>query len=210
MINIQTSTNKIKKLYDKLSYFDQYGNSVIFFIILTMIILFINGYCNAASHSQEIKADWINQRCKPHVIPFAGYINKPEHRTAFEFTQDNFNFCTQQILIPITVDAVSPFTYIVSGLQSIFTLIANAIQEIRMMFNNIRNAFTEIMTEVMGRILNFLIPIQQLIIAAKDTMAKVTGVMTASLYTAMGSYLALKSLLGSMVQLFILCIIKRK
>jgi len=207
MINIQTSTNKIKKLYDKLSYFDQYGNSVIFFIILTMIILFINGYCNAASHSQEIKADWINQRCKPHVIPFAGYINKPEHRTAFEFTQDNFNFCTQQILIPITVDAVSPFTYIVSGLQSIFTLIANAIQEIRMMFNNIRNAFTEIMTEVMGRILNFLIPIQQLIIAAKDTMAKVTGVMTASLYTAMGSYLALKSLLGSMVQLFILCII---
>ena len=75
------------------------------------------------------------------------------------------------------------------------------------MFNNIRNAFTEIMTEVMGRILNFLIPIQQLIIAAKDTMAKVTGVMTASLYTAMGSYLALKSLLGSMVQLFILCII---
>ena len=41
--NIHTSTNKIKKIYDKLSYFDQYGGTVFLFIILTAIVLFVNG-----------------------------------------------------------------------------------------------------------------------------------------------------------------------
>ena len=33
-----------------------------------------------------IKADWVNQRCTPGVIPFAGLINPPKDGTsAFDY-----------------------------------------------------------------------------------------------------------------------------
>ena len=164
--NIHTSTNKIKKIYDKLSYFDQYGGTVFLFIILTAIVLFVNGYCSIMTKAQKIKSNWINERCKPQVIPFAGLINKPDDKTITDFTLENFNYCTQQILVPITVDAISPFSYIVYGLQAVYSGIADSIQEMRQMFNYIRKAFEEIMKEIFGRILNFVIPIQQLILAS--------------------------------------------
>ena len=202
-VNIQSSTNTIKKLYDKLSYFDQYGGAVFMFIILTIIVLFVNGYCSVMKNAADVKRDWINQRCKPNVIPFAGLINKPADKSVSDFTLENFNYCTQKILVPVTTNAVSPFSYLVYGIQSIFATIATSIQEIRNMFNYIRNAFTEIMKEIFGRLLNFLIPIQQLILAARDMVAKVSGIMTTSLYTALGSYMTLKTLLGSIVEMAI-------
>ena len=90
--NIHTSTNKIKKIYDKLSYFDQYGGTVFLFIILTAIVLFVNGYCSIMTKAQKIKSNWINERCKPQVIPFAGLINKPDDKTITDFTLENFNY----------------------------------------------------------------------------------------------------------------------
>ena len=201
--NIHSSSHTIIKLYDKLSYFDQYGGSVFLFLFLTIIVLLANAYCASALNSAEIRKDWINQRCNPGVIPFAGWINKPVDKTAVDFTMENFNYCTQNILTPVTANAISPFSYIVYSIQAIFATIARSIQSIRQLFNYIRDAFAEIMKEIFGRMLNFIIPIQQLVLAAKDTMGKVTGVMTATLYTAQGSYLTLKALLGAIAELAI-------
>ena len=41
------------------------------------------------TNSQKIKNDWINQRCNLNVIPFAGYINKPDNMSASDFTKQN-------------------------------------------------------------------------------------------------------------------------
>ena len=207
MADIQSSSNKIKKLYDNLTYFDQYGNSVFIFLFLTILVLFIQGYCNVMTKAAYIQSDWINQRCNPTVIPFAGFINKPPNKTISEFTFENFNQCTQSILIPVTVDATNPFSYIIQGFQAVFLSIATAIENIRVMFNQLRVNFAKVATDVMARILNFIIPVQQLVIAVKDTMAKVSGVMTATLYTSLGSYYTLKSLLGAIVQLSIIILV---
>ena len=110
----------IHKLYDKLTYFDMYGTSILFFIIITIFVFLVHSYCIIMQTSSEIKDDWINQRCKPQVIPFAGYINKPDDKTAFEYTGDNFNFCIQNILTNITGYFVQPFNYLITALTKIF------------------------------------------------------------------------------------------
>ena len=104
----------IKKMYEKLNYFDQYGGSVVLFIIITIILSLIVSYCIIMINAQPIINDWPNQRCKPNIIPFAGYITHPEGMSASEYTQQNFTYCTQNILSSITGIAVEPITYIIN------------------------------------------------------------------------------------------------
>ena len=92
----------IKKMYEKLNYFDQYGGSVILFIIITIILIFIISYCLIMINVQPIIDDWANQRCKPNIIPIAGFITHPEGVSAFDYTQQNFTYCAQNILTNIT------------------------------------------------------------------------------------------------------------
>jgi len=196
---ILESAQKIKHLYKNLSYFDQYGTSIIICIILLTILFWIHGYYTIMTNVQPIKDNWLKYRCNPKVIPFAGLINKPDNQTATEFTQDNFTQCVQEMLKPITKRAVSPFDYMTSSFLKIFQVILAAVKQIRELTNSIRVKFAEIAKNIMGRLINFLIPLQQIIIAFKDTMAKVVGIIQASINTCLGSIFAMKSVLGVIV-----------
>jgi hypothetical protein len=66
---------------------------------------------------------------------------------------------------------------------------------------------TSIAQDILGRVANIMVPIQQIFIAFKDAMNKVKGVLTAGLYTALGSYYALKAMLGAIVQMIIVILI---
>ena len=44
-ININDTRVFVNKMYDKLSYFDIYGNSVIIFILMTLFVFIVFSYC---------------------------------------------------------------------------------------------------------------------------------------------------------------------
>lgn len=205
--DIINSTDKINKLYDKLGYLDLYGSSVMLFIVITLIILFVYFYFIATMNAQAIKDDWVNQRCSPAVIPFVGFINKPDNKSVAEFTEENFNYCIQNILINISGVAVQPFTYLINFLTTIFQDIQNAINTIRDFLGEIRTDIKNIAQEILERILNMVVPIQQIFIGLKDALGKIQGVLTAALYTSLGTYYTLKALMGAIVELIILLLI---
>ena len=110
-INIDNTNNNkkmtdtflfINQTYDKLSYFDLYGNSVIIFIFVTLFVFIVFSYCKVMQTKEHVADDWINQRCKPQNILFAGFITKPEGTSAFQYTNDNFQYCVQNILTNIS------------------------------------------------------------------------------------------------------------
>jgi len=193
----------IKKMYDKLNYFDQYGASVLLFIIITIILLISISYCYVKIHAQPIIDDWPNQRCKPNILPFAGFITRPDGMSATDYTAQNFTYCTQNILSSITGTAVEPITFTINMFKYMVEQIKNEINYIRGMFDKVRNMFQEVSEEIMGRIMNITIPLQQIIISFKDLISKIQGTMTAGLFTLLGSYYTLKSLMGAIAQLII-------
>ena len=71
-----TSTYKqINNLYKKLTYFDKYGTDVfISFLIVFIFFILISTYY-VLNNIEPIKNDWINQRCRPEVMPFVSLIN---------------------------------------------------------------------------------------------------------------------------------------
>ena len=204
-MNLKNKKNieKLNKMYDNLTYFDTYGTSVILCVILTIIVFVIHSYFMILTQIQPIKDDWVNQRCKPQNMPFAGMINKPIDKTFSEYTQENFNYCLQDVLTGITGSAVQPLTYVTSGLTDVYGNISTDIQSGRNMFSEIRNKLKHITEEISGRILNITVPIQQIVIAFRDVMSKSQGALTSALYTSLGTYYTLKSLLGAIVEIVI-------
>lgn len=211
-INIDNTNNEIKmaetvflinETYDKLSYFDLYGNSVIIFIFVTLFVFIVFSYCKVMQTKKSIADDWVNQRCKPQNMLFAGLITHPEDTTAFQYTSDNFQYCVQNILTTITGYALQPFQFMIKSLISVFQQIANSIQKSRELINKMRNSIKEFAQDVLSRILNIMIPIQKMFIALMDTFQKIQGTMTAGLYTMLGSYYTLQALMGAILELII-------
>jgi hypothetical protein len=207
LLYMDNKLNNITKMYEKLTYYDQYGASLILFILITIIVLLLVSYFHTMINVQPIIDDWPNQRCKPNIIPFAGLITHPEGVTATEYTSQNFNYCTQNILSGITGIAVQPLTYATNLLKTFANLIQQSIQSIRAMFDKIRTMFQKVSEEIMGRIMNIMIPLQQIIISFKDLLGKIQGTMTAGLFTVLGSYYTLKSLMGAIAQFIIIILI---
>ena len=197
----------IKKMYDKLTYYDHYGGTLILFIVITIVVLLLVSYFQMMINVQPIIDNWPNERCKPGIIPFAGFITRPDGVSATDYTAENFAYCTQEILKSTTGTALQPLTFVTQFLQSFTESIQKSIQSIRGMFHKVRTSMQKVSEEIMGRLMNIMIPILQMIISFKDFGGKLQGTMTAGLYTLLGGYFTLKSLMGAIAQFIIAILI---
>ena len=200
---IKHTISFINETYDKLSYFDLYGNSVFVFIVITLVVFSVFSYCQVMQTKQSIADDWINQRCKPQNMLFAGLITHPEGVSPFQYTSDNFQFCVQNILTNISGYALEPFQFMIKSLTQVFQQMSDSIQQSRELIYKIRNGFKQFAQDVFERLLNIMIPIQKTIITLMDTFQKIQGVMTGSLYTMLGTYYTLQALMASILDFIV-------
>jgi hypothetical protein len=206
-MDINKSSHLVGELYKDLTYYDLYGGSLLGFFILLLILFLVFAYCYVMKNMQPIKDDWVAQRCNPKVIPFAGLINKPDGVSAFDFTQQNFTYCMQNILTSITGEALQPLTVVTGTLGTLFDDIREGLNYIRTIVANVRTNMASMAQEVLGRIMNIISPLQVILIAFMDSMEKIRGILTAGLYTSLGTYYALQALLGAIVQFIVLILI---
>ena len=178
----------INKIYSKAGFLEKYGGSLWLTIILIIVFFVAISYYHVMNNIQPIKADWLNQRCNPSVIPFAGLINKPDDQSAFEFTASNFNNCIYNILNDIINIFLAPLYYLVNLLTEVMNLIKESLQAVREVFDSIRKAVAGVSEDIMGRMLNFLIPLQVILIKIRNMFNQTQAVMTASIYTLLGTY----------------------
>ena len=197
----------VKEMYEKLSYFDQYGASVIMSIMITVILFIVITYCYTMINVQPVIDDWPNQRCNPKYIPFAGFITHPEGTTATEYTAENFTYCTQNILSGVTGAAIQPLTFVTETMQNVVNNISESLDAVRGMIDKMRKSIQALGQDLMGRLMNIMVPLQQIIISFKDLMGKIQGTMTAGLFTLLGSYFTLKSLMGAIAEFIVIILI---
>jgi hypothetical protein len=205
--NTSNYFSKINDLYNKKGFLDKYGLDIWTAVIISLVFFIITSYFYVLNNIQPIKADWENQKCSPAVMPFAGLINKGPNDTMFDFTGKNFTQCVQGILTNAIAYAFQPIYYIMKNLTSVFSDLTSALNSMRVVFDRIRNSIKDFSTEVMGRSLNITMPLVQFFITIKSLSAKVVGILTASLYTLIGSYLTLQSFFMLILKLINIIII---
>ena len=199
----KNTSKYINGIYDNLSYYDMYGTTIIIFILLTLFVFYVYTYYKVIQIQDEIANDWTNQRCNPKYMPFAGYITHPEGTTAFDYTTENFQYCIQNIQNTVTGQALQPFNYLISGVSGMLSAIGNSTQKTREFLDLLRQRIRAFAEDVLHRILGIMIPLQTIMIALLDSFHKIEGVMTGGLYTMLGSYYTLQSLMGAIVELIV-------
>lgn len=191
--------SSVNKIYDTSGFTGKYGHHLYITVISTILIMLGFAYYSIMSKIKPIRNNWIKERCKPNIIPFAGFIYKPEGKTVLEATADNFAECGQNVTKNIAGYALQPFRYLLTAVTSSLKEISNSIIATRSIFSKMRDGIAEFTDDVMGRSLNIMTPLQTVMVDVKDIMAKSNGVGSSVIYVLYGAYLTLKALLGSII-----------
>ena len=194
----------IHKLYNKLTYWDSYGTHVVISILTISVFLWFTSYYYILNNLEPIKTDWVNQRCNPIVMPFAGIINKPPNKTNIEFTGENFTFCTQNIIKNFAGYVTKPISYASFVLSQFFLMILKVLNSIRKMLSKMREQLASIAKVIFSRILNIVISLQEFFIYLRDIFAKTIGILTSGFYVLLGSYFTLKSSIGALFEAIVI------
>ena len=205
--NSDTIFKKINEIYNKKGFLDKYGADIWLAVVICLVFFCITTYYYVINNMQPIKADWANQKCSPMVLPFAGLINKGPNDTTLDFTNKNFTGCVQTTLTNITETAFQPVYYVMKTLTGDFSNMLNSVNSIRSVFERVRTTIHDFSTETMSRTLNITMPLVQMFIGIKSMVAKMTGVLTASLFTLYGSYLTFQSLFLFIIELLTIILI---
>lgn len=197
----------INSLYDKAGYLQRYGTDILIVVIIIVLCFIALSYLSFMNQIKPIKANWTTEKCNPKYMPFAGLIHKNDNQSVLEATSQNFEECSQTILQNISSYAMAPIYYATHLITQVFNEISTGINSARGVFNKVRNSVTDVGEDVYNRSLNTAIPFQEYMIAIKSALGKVTGIATSSIYTLYGSYLALKSMLGAIIEVVIIIMI---
>lgn len=204
---MDTIYDSINKLYDKAGYLQRYGGDLYITIAILVFFFLVFSYYAVMTKLKPIKANWVKERCNPSVVPFAGLIYRPEGKSVLEATAENFAECGQNVTRNIAGYALQPFQYLLFTINRVFSEIAGSINSARGMFNNVRSGVSDVGQDVMGRSLNIVTPIQQIMASTKAAFGKASGIGASAVYTLYGSYLALKAMIGSIIQFIILILV---
>jgi len=188
---------------------DDYMSNVAWSAIIIFAYCCGYAYLKIRENSQLIRNDWIKYRCNPAYMMFAGNIMKPNgtNREKMNYTETNFEYCVQNELKSISSLFLEPFYYAQSLMIGILHFLANVLNDIRTLINSIRNAVSSIIADIMSRGLNVMQPVIAIFLKIRDTMGKVQGIMTASLYTLLGVYDTLQSGLRSTFEVIVIILI---
>lgn len=197
----------INKIYNKAIYLDHYGGSVVITGVTLSIFFLIFSYMHVMNQIKPIRADWLNQRCSPAVIPFAGLINKDPGTSTFDYTATNFQSCLSQILSNILSLFTAPVNALVSAVHEFFAVLVEALQAIRKLFDSIRTKVMSIVENIIHRITNILIKMQYIMIKLKAIMGRIQATLTTSLFTTLGTYMAMQAFFGAFLEILILFLI---
>jgi hypothetical protein len=129
----------------------------------------------------QIKANWPLYRCNPMYMFLADDL------------QENFTYCVQNMQTSFMGYLLQPLTFITSSLTGSLGGFMNDIQNIRAMFNKIRNFFSSIIQSVFGVFLNLIIEFQRITIGIKDLIGKTIGIMVSLMYILDGSIKTMNS-----------------
>ena len=163
------------------AYNSRYGFDLIITIAILGGLLLGNFYIYLKNNKKYLKSNWKEHRCRPMIIPFAGYIHNDDVEDTFLFTNENFTYCLSGILSGLISVTFAPITLIVNNVLGILSHTASSIGPIKAfnlnLFQNLNNFLIKIYTMFNTIKLAIIKIILNLIEEIKNTIDEVNGLI---------------------------------
>lgn len=193
-----------EELYEKIKgYILEYGWSLGMTIFILILSIYIIVYLLLSFYLKNLKSKWSSIRCNPLYIPFVSMIHKPKDKNSFEFTSENFSYCTSTILKNIVSDFLAPIYYVYNGLNNALSYVKEDIQKVRQRIFSIVNNIETIDKSIMGKVFGSMIPLQHDLIKIRTILRKSQSVGLTGVYTTIAGYFSIVSIIKVIVNLAI-------
>jgi ABC-type multidrug transport system fused ATPase/permease subunit len=206
-IKKQPIVDRLNYLYGDKTFTGRYGIDIIKVCIVIFFVMSAITYLQIQNKLLEVKRDWPEYRCRPDVMPFAGWINAPDGVSPIEYTKQNFMECGVNSTKGVFDRPMTMVYNIFNVVMGVFKNILEVIERLRLLFNRMRDALKNIFLSVFYRIQNIIIPVQTMLIKMVDFFEKIKGILATFLLTFVGALWSFYSLIGSIYELVIIILI---
>lgn len=123
---------------------------LVYFIVFGLVAGL--GIIFAMSDRQSVMANWDSQRCGlPVIVAAPMYKPATEQRSDFEFAQENFEFCIQQIIKDVFTIALAPFLTLLQSQMGAASVVQEVQNTMRSMLGNFQRVFSDLIDGVFQR-----------------------------------------------------------
>jgi hypothetical protein len=178
----------IHKLYSKQSYLDLYSIDILLTILPFLIVIVVTSYSTYTAILAKIKNDWNSNRCNPIYMPFAGLIMPQQDQSMLDTTINNFSYCVKQDTSMVFSIVMMPLEFAMFLMIEFLDITMEAIMAAMNLMKWLKEMLGKIFAELYDKILKFIIPVMEITIHVRDTLAKTNAVMVTILYTIMNIY----------------------
>ena len=203
----QPIIERLNYLYGDKTFTGRYGIDILKVCLVIFIFMSAVTYYQIQNKLLEVKRDWPQYRCRPDVMPFAGWINPPDGVSPLDYTKQNFMECSANTTKGVFDRPMSMVYVIFNGIMGVFKTILEAIEKIRLLFNRMRDALKDIFLTIFYRIQNVIIPLQTMLIKMVDFFEKIKGILATFLLTFVGVLWSFYSLIGSVYELVVIILV---
>ena len=203
----QPIIDRLNYLYGDKTFTGRYGIDILKVCLVIFIFMSAVTYYQIQNKLLEVKRDWPQYRCRPDVMPFAGWINPPDGVSPLDYTKQNFMECSANTTKGVFDRPMSMVYVIFNGIMGVFKNILEVIEKIRLLFNRMRDALKDIFLTVFYRIQNVIIPLQTMLIKMVDFFEKIKGILATFLLAFVGVLWSFYSLIGSVYELVVIILV---
>jgi hypothetical protein len=132
--------------------------------------------------ADDVKNNWPAYRCNPPYWVFSEDISS------------DFNYCVQQTQTNTMGYLLQPMNYLLDNLTSMSGALGNSLNNMRKMIANIRSFTSGIIQKIFGVFSNLIIEFQKILIAIKDMVGKIIGILMVIMYVMDGSIKTMHSM----------------
>jgi hypothetical protein len=203
----QPIIERLKYLYGDNTFSGRYGIDIMKVCLVIFLFMCAITYFQIQNKLQEVKKEWPKYKCRPDVMPFAGWVNAPEGTDPMEYTKQNFMECNSNITKSVFDQ---PMIMVYAGfnvVMKIFKNILDVIEKLRLFLNKIRDTIKDLFLAIFNRIQNVVIPVQVMLIKMVDFFEKIKGILATFLLTFVGVLWSFYSLIGSVYELMIIILV---
>jgi hypothetical protein len=206
-IKKQPLVDRVNYLYGDNTFTGRYGIDIIKVCLVIFLFMSAVTYFQLQNKLLEVKQNWPEYRCRPDVMPFAGWINAPDGVSPMEYTKQNFMECSANSTKGVFDRPMSMVYVIFNVIMGVFKNILEVIERLRLLFNRMRDALKSIFLSVFYRIQNVIIPVQTMLIKMVDFFEKIKGILATFLLTFVGVLWSFYSLIGSVYEMMIIILV---
>lgn len=162
------------------TYFYIHGGDVLISFITIIIVILGFTFLSLKKKQVYYKKNWPKYKCDPSITPFAGFLNPPPNsnfKDKMTYTMRNYAMCNMDVLQSNFGLFTRPLRFAQSMLGIVILLITNAMEAIRVIFQNLQNTVFKLFNLIFGKFANIIIALQMWMVNLKDTLSKIAGTM---------------------------------